>query len=252
MSNGNPLKMKLLQQFGGAALIALVSLSAFADGDDSGAAKPHRAWQSSVELGAVTSTGNTEQQSIKFRADVLHDGPRFKHTFHLDTFRQTQNSVVSADKFYTSYQADYKFDDRNAMFGRVSYEDDRFSGYDYQTDVTVGYSRVMLLRDNMELDGDIGGGERHSRLSTGMTDNEAVVRTALKYMWQISETARFNQLISMEIASNTITRSETSVQATLVGSLALKLAVNVKHQSDVPVGIKKTDTETSVTLVYNF
>jgi putative salt-induced outer membrane protein YdiY len=32
----------------------------------------------------------------------------------------------------------------------------------------------------------------------------------------------------------------------------MKLALTVKNQSEVPVGRKKTDTETSVTLVYTF
>ncbi|HKI75238.1 MAG TPA: DUF481 domain-containing protein [Pseudomonadales bacterium] len=205
-----------------------------------------------MELGAVTSTGNTDQQSVKFRADTMHNGPRIKHTFHLDTFRQTQDGVVSANKLYTTYQADYKFDERNAAFGRVSYEDDHFSGYDYQADITFGYNRVMLLRDNMELDGDLGAGERHSKLDDGTAKSEAIVRTALKYMWQISEAATFNQLFSVEFGSNQISRSETSLQSTLVGNLAMKFSLNIKHQSQVPAGIKNTDTETSITVVYNF
>lgn len=242
--------MKSVLPIACAAILTAASLPVLADDQDS-ANKP-APWKSSLELGAVASSGNTDQRSVKFRADTIHNGPRIKHTFHVDAFRQTQNGVVSTNKFYSTYQADYKFDDRNAAFGRVAYEDDHFSGYDYQTDITFGYNRVMLLRDNMELDGDIGAGERQSKLDDGTTRNETIVRTALKYVWQIGETAQFNQLISVEFGSNQVSRSETSLQSTLVGNLAMKLSVNVKHQSRVPAGIKNTDTETSVTVVYHF
>ena len=215
--------------------------------------KPKRAWTSSVELGAVATTGNTEQRTVKFRADTAHDGPRFKHTFHADAFRSEQDSVINAEKYYTYYQADYKLNDRNAIFARLSYEDDRFSGFDYQTDITVGFNRVLLLRDNMELDGDLGAGFRHSKLDDGTSEDEAISRIALKYIWQISESAQFKQLLSVEAgATSTISRSESSIQTSIIGSLAMKLAYNVKHQSNVPVGRKNTDTESSITLVYSF
>lgn len=242
--------MKSISILGIGALI-VASLPAFADSTPTPAKPPH--WASSVEVGVVTDTGNTDQRSFKFRADTEHDGPRIKHTFHLDTFRQTQNAVVSADKLYSFYQGDYKLDDRNALFGRVSYENDRFSGYDYQTDVTFGYNRVMLLRSNMELDGAVGAGEHHAKQSDGVTDNEAIARFALKYSWQIGASAVFKQDVSVDTGANsTIARSNTSLETTVVGRLAMKLSYSVKHQSNVPAGFKQTDTESSVTLVYNF
>ena len=50
----------------------------------------------------------------------------------------------------------------------------------------------------------------------------------------------------------TTTRSETSLETNIVGNLAMKLAVNVKHNSDVLPGKDKTDTESTVTVVYRF
>ena len=169
-----------------------------------------------------------------------------------DYFRESQDSVTNADKFYGSYQGDYKLTEPNALFGRVSYENDKFSGYAYQEDITFGYSRRLLDRPNMRLTGDVGAGERRSKLDDGTTQNEAIGRLALRYKWQISESALFKQGVSAELGSNTILRSETSIQSTIVGNLAMKLAVNVKHQSEVPAGFKQTDTESSITLVYNF
>ena len=213
---------------------------------------PQPAWNSSIEVGAVVSTGNTDQRSFKLRADTEHDGPRMRHTFHIDDFRQTQDGVVSADKFYGSYQADYKLQDPNALFGRYSYENDKFSGFAYQEDLTFGYSRRLINRANMTLQGDIGAGGRHSKLEGDGSTDEAIVRLALRYKWQVSESAIFKQNLSAESGENSIYRSETSLQSTIVGNLAMKLSYMVKHQTNVPIGRKQTDTETSLTAVYNF
>jgi len=212
-----------------------------------------RLWKSSVELGAVVTTGNTEQRNFNFRADATRDSERFRHTMYLSGLRSSKDAVVTAQKYYTHYQGDLKLNGHHALFGRVSYEDDRFSGFDYQADVTFGYTRQLLQRENMELNGDLGAGVRRTRVTGGTVEDEFISRVALRYFWQISESAEFTQNLSVEVGDrSTISRSESGIQSTLVGNLAMKFAFNVKHQSEVPVGSQKTDTETAITLVYKF
>lgn len=237
--------MKLKSLFVFSALLAgFCSGVAQAAGDD---------WSMEAELGAVLTTGNTDQQNLKFRLGGEMDGDVIKHSGQLDGLRSSENSVVTAQKYYLFYQADYKLEGDHSLFGRASYEDDRFSGFDYQMDLTIGYSRLLMDRADMSLRGDIGLGSRRSELTTGVSQTEFITRLAAKYQWQISENSKFKQLVSAEIGSDaTITRSETSLQSNIANQLAMKLALTVKHQSEVPIGRKKTDTETSVTLVYTF
>ena len=87
----------------------------------------------------------------------------------------------------------------------------------------------------------------------GGSNTEFITRLAGAYEWQISETSRFTQALSTEIGGDSvITRSSSAITAAIATSLAMKFAVNIKHQSDVPIGRKKTDTESSLTLVYSF
>jgi putative salt-induced outer membrane protein len=210
-------------------------------------------WSLEAELGAVLTTGNTDQQNLKFRLGGTLDGEVLKHSAQLDGLRSSENSIVTAQKYYTFYQGDYKLQGDHSLFGRISYEDDRFSGFDYQADLTVGYSRLLMDSGDMTLRGDIGLGSRRSELANGTSQTEFITRLAAKYDWEISENAKFRQLVSAEIGSDsTVTRSETSLQSNIADQLAMKLALTVKNQSEVPVGRKKTDTETSVTLVYTF
>ncbi len=92
-----------------------------------------------------------------------------------------------------------------------------------------------------------------SELDSGHKSEEGIVRLAAKYAWEVSENAAFQQLLSSEIGSeSTIYRSDSSIKATINGSLSMKVALTVKYNSVVPVDRDKMDTETSVTLVYGF
>ncbi|MCZ6503327.1 MAG: DUF481 domain-containing protein [Gammaproteobacteria bacterium] len=209
-------------------------------------------WDAEVELGAVFTSGNTDEKNIKFRGEVVYSGDRYKHTVHLDVLNSSKDKIKTAQKTYLFYQVDYKLE-KGSVFGRIAHEEDKFNGFDYQTDITGGYSRLLMEKSTMSLTGDIGLGYRRSELENGESVDEGIVRLAAKYVWQLSENATFEQSLSTEIGNeSTITRSESSLSANIAGSLAMKLTVNIKNNTDVPAGKKKTDTESSVTLVYKF
>jgi putative salt-induced outer membrane protein len=210
-------------------------------------------WTNEVEFGFVGTSGNTDTENLKLRADSLADLENVKHNVHFDSLRATTDGEITAQKLYAFYQGDYKLDEDRSMFGRVSYDNDRLSGFNYQADVTLGYSQVLFTTATMSLSGDAGVGMRVSEFDSGLRDEEPIVRLAALYLWDVSDNAVFRQKLSTEIGSDsTVSRSDSSIKATISGSLSMKLALTVKHNSVVPVDRKKTDTETSITLVYGF
>lgn len=75
----------------------------------------------------------------------------------------------------------------------------------------------------------------------------------VKYQYVISPSATFNQNVQVESGdTNTYSKSETYLKLKINGNLNAKLGYEVKHNSDVPAGVDKTDTMTTVTLVYGF
>jgi len=217
------------------------------------AASEDSIWSSEVEVGAVFSTGNTEESNFKFRGEATRDGEVYVNTFKLDVLDSTKNDQKTAQKNYGVFQLDRKFSDVAAIFGRVAYEDDKFSGYDYQVDLTAGYSRQFLTSDIHRLKGSVGAGYRQSEIETGAAEDEIILRLAADYVWQVSENATFKQTLSAQIGDfATISRSETSLSADVLNNIALKLALYIKNTSEVPVGRNKTDTETAMTLLYKF
>jgi putative salt-induced outer membrane protein YdiY len=99
----------------------------------------------------------------------------------------------------------------------------------------------------------VGPGYSFAETSDGEKQNGVIVRAALDYQWKISDTAQFKQLLSTEVGSdNTKSKSETSISAQISGDLSLKVSLILDHNSDVADGIDNLDTQTAVTLVYNF
>ncbi len=206
-----------------------------------------------VELGAVVTSGNTDDENINFSAAVDYDSGSWLYGFSVDGFRSSKNNELAAHRIYYVANADYSFSDTEFLETRVSHEDDRFSGFDSQSDISVSYGRNFLQNiENMELSTTFGAGMRRSRLPDQDID-EAILRFSGDYVWSLSSSADFNQELSTEFGEeSSIFRSESSIETRIVENLALRFSINIKHQTDVPAGRDKTDTETAVTLVMSF
>ena len=227
--------------------------------EEEGKSEEKSPWTSSVELGFIRTTGNTETQTLAGKADVVYEVDKWRHTGHAEGYgaeaknQDTGENEVSAERYQLLGKSDYKFTERDYAYGLIRLNKDRFSGFEYDHIVSLGYGRKAIKRDNMELDLEIGPGERFFKVDGGQADEEAVLRLAANYWWQITDASKFTQLLSTDIGEE-ITSSEsiTGIQANINKTLALKFTYTVRHKTKVPAGNEKTDTETAMTLVYNF
>ena len=212
------------------------------------------AWKSQAELGIVNTSGNSKTSTVNAKVDGTHEKDSWRHNIHAEILKTSTTGVTSAEKYQASGQSDYKFTKTDYAFGRINYENDKFSGFEYQATLSGGYGKRVMNETDMTLDLEIGPGIRFSKDTLTLTsDDEPLLRIAAKYLWKVSDTATFTEALSSEIGSDiTITKSVTALQANINTTLAMKISFTVKNTSDVPVGSKKTDTETAVTLVYSF
>ncbi len=222
---------------------------------------PVGSWAAEVALGLIVTSGNTNTESFSGNAQLMHEREYWRHTGKLEAFKSSQEDPdtgedrTTADRWLASAKSDYKIGGgANYVFVLLTYEDDRFSGYDYQASETVGYGRNIIQRPDMKLDAEIGVGARQRKEEvSGESVNDAIVRLGGKFEWAFSASATFGQELNIESGEEaTITTSVTSLSSQLVGNLAAKLAFRVKNVSDVPAGVDKTDTETTANLVYKF
>lgn len=215
------------------------------------------------EFGLIVTTGNTETSSFKGKLSAHQELDNWSNDYTIEGLYKKdeitldsgeEDTQTTAQKYFMSGQANYKLDNPDhRIFGFASYEDDRFSSFDYQATIAAGWSEKLWDNETSQFEYSIGPGYSFAETRTGEDVSGVIVRGSLEYNWAISESAAFKQVLSTEIGSdNTKSKSETSVSAQINGSLSMKVSLIMDHNSDVAPNIEKLDTQTSVTLVYTF
>jgi putative salt-induced outer membrane protein YdiY len=243
------------RRLGLTCLALLMPLTAQAQDSDA------RNWDGEAELGVLVTTGNTEETNINSRLGLKHEVVKWRNTGEFRSAFAETEGTTTAEKYRAELESNYKFAERQYWFGRLFHEEDRFSGFEFQSSATTGYgNRVWQSGERSFLDLSVGAGYRFNKLeepdaSGSRDDDEAIGRIAGQYDQALSENALFRQTVSVEMGldeNETTTESETSLQANIVGDLSLKAAYLVQHLSDPPAGSESTDTELSVSLLYGF
>ena len=211
-------------------------------------------WTTTAGLGFVNTSGNTNTDSLTFKFDTAYEIEKWKHEAHLETLKASAEDVTTADRKLFSAQTNYKFRPRDYFWGNFSYEDDRFTGFDYQAILSLGYGRKLIDIEKHKLDAEVGPGYRNFKVEGAPdSEDEALIRLVGKYKWLITSHSEFTQdLIGNFGEDQDEWRSITALSTRIYESLALRLAYNVRYLDKVPVGNENYDRTTTITLDYTF
>lgn len=215
------------------------------------------------EFGFILTSGNTETTSIAAGINATQELERWSNVYLIEGLYKSdtvENEVgedvdrTTEQKFFASAQGNYKLDNPDhRLFGFASYEDNRFSNFNYQGTVAAGWNQLLWKDESSSFDYSIGPGYSFAEDQDGESVNGVIVRGAFNYNWNISDTARFTQTFSTEYgADNMKSRVESALTAQIAGGLSLKVSIKFDHNTDVNPGREKLDTETAATLVYSF
>jgi putative salt-induced outer membrane protein YdiY len=210
-------------------------------------------YDASIAFGYVGTTGNTDTTTLNAEALLTYRTLRWTHNGKFQGLGSQDSSVTTAERYYLEDKSDFNLDEDQYLFGKGSYNDDRFSGYAYQATAAAGYGRYFIRNDNFTLDGFAGLGYRKSEVTNGDTSGEGIVTVGENIAWTLSPNSSFVQSFTSDIGEEfTISRFEIGLQTNIIDRIATKIAFQARNTSEVPVGNKKTDTQTSVSLVYSF
>ena len=223
------------------------------------AAEESSEWKGSIQFGYVASSGNTENSNINGKFNLKHDDVKWLHDFNAAYYQSTEDEVTSAERYKLTHQADYKLDVENTyLFVNGSYENDRFSGFDYRASLSTGYGTRLYDANDMTFDGEVGVGYRYSEeidtlTNTTFTVNEALIRLAGKYHWKIADDRSLSSSLTIDEGEEIrISNFDISFTTLIVGGISMKASYEARHVSEVPVGKEKLDTIVSLNLLYDF
>lgn len=240
-------------------------------------------YKASAELGFLYKTGNTKSGDIKAGVEFEHKFQRWHSVLRTNLlYKKTENEVTDAngnttDEFETSdqkwglaTQTNYLIGDKapessekadNYIYGSLWYEDDRFSSFDNQSSISLGWGKSWHKSEKSKFYGDIGPGFKRDVLKAtdteeSQTNDTFIMQAQGIYEYQINEHVEFKQFLSakyaLESGQNSTYKSISSISTKLIDTLQLKFSFIVDHNTEVDKDKENTDTQTAITLVYSF
>jgi putative salt-induced outer membrane protein len=249
-----------------AGLTAMLGVSsAFAD--DTPAPPTPQGWNGKGEAGYVMARGNTDSDTANAKLDLADIAGAWKYTFHLEGLYATNAGITAAERWAALFQSDYTFSPRTFAFGALRYQDDEFSGFQYQASATAGLGYHFLDTVSDKLTGQIGVGYRRLRpeLITKDADGavierqpetatgDAVGTAGIDYTHVFNRSTKITEKAAVEGGpGNTSLEDDVALVVNMSSALALSVGYTYKENTQPPVGLKKVDTLVTLNLVYAF
>jgi putative salt-induced outer membrane protein len=220
-------------------------------------------WTGKGEAGLVIASGNTETETANAKLAMAREAGQWKNAFGLAGLYASDVDGRTAQRWEAMTQTDYNFTPRTFWFGAARYEDDQFSGFEYQATVSSGLGRKFIDTPETKFVGTAGAGykffetrdtldpDTNAVLIPGDSDSEVVFRGTLDFDHKFTATTSLLDKFIVESGSNnTFVQNDIQLQVKMTDVLALAVGYSVRHNTDPPPGFEKTDTLTTVNLVY--
>ncbi|WP_176693117.1 DUF481 domain-containing protein [Arenimonas terrae] len=209
-------------------------------------------WQPTAELGVVNTSGNSDTTSVNGKFALAGEDALWTHDYYLAALRAESEDQLSANRQELGAKAARKLGERAYLGAAARYENDDFAAYAYQATLAVNYGAWLLKDERREFQIEGGPGLRRAELAeTGEAENEALLRGFADYRHQFTESTRFFNTLLVEAApDNRFIQNDIGIAVSINHSLALKAALQARHNTDVPEGVRRTDTLTSVNIVW--
>lgn len=210
-------------------------------------------WSVELEGGIVATSGNSNSRTYRTRVDVRNERPNWRHRLKLSSHNAESEGEPVAERYVFDFKTDYKFSERQYLFGTLRYERDRFGGIDYRASQSVGYGHRFFDRDWLILDAEVGAGYRRLKAINEPSTTEAILRNAGEFRWDVTEASRFTQEVLVETSEEeTFSEAISRLRTDLNDHLGLQLSYTLRHRDSVPAGNENTDTIVSANLSYEY
>ena len=163
------------------------------------------------------------------------------------------------NKWDLSAQTNYTIGEagKNYLYGNLAHEQNKFSSFESQSSFSAGWGRSFFEDETSSFFADIGPGVKYDvSRATGDSSTNLIIQAQALYTHKFNENVAFKQSFiarqATESGENSAYKSESSVTAQLMDSLQLKFALRIDYDTEVEAGFEDTNTETSMTLIYNF
>ncbi len=213
-------------------------------------------WGGEASVAGSKTSGNTDTTDVGLALHLNKTDGLWKHNFDTTYDLGKVSGLDNKNRFFLGYKLDRKISDRMYVYGNASYFTDDFGPFKQGSFAGAGVGYNVIQPDPMVWDVEGGAGFRSQKVrEAGIVPSfkrdEFALRGASKFKYQLNDAVSlFNNSEVIWSKSDTYIWNDIGVTANLAGNLAARFSFRVDNHSDVPVGVKKTDTITRGSIVY--
>jgi len=213
-------------------------------------------WTGKGEAGVAIASGNTDSKSANARVSVAKKVDAWENSASLAGVYLRSGGDTTAKRWDLGLQTRYSFSGDTYWFGGLRYEEDKFSGFDHQGVISTGVGRKFIDNDTTSLAAQVGVGYKFSESIATLEvpaakENKVAGVASLNFEHKLNaSTSVFDKFSAEASSDNNFLQNEIGVSVRMTDRMALALAYAVRHNTDPPAGFKKTDTLSTVNLVY--
>ena len=229
---------------------------------------PPQGWSGSGELGIAAARGNARSENVNAKLALVNEDDDWKHQFEATVLRAKgevtgdfdgdgvaeERFELNANRYALAATSALKVDARNSWLAALRYENDDFAPYAHQTTFSIGYGRLFIDSERTKLATEIGPGYRRAELAaSGETESDLIVRGKVDFRHALTPTTDLTNTLLVEAGDdNTFAQNDLGLAVKINAAFALKTGLQVRHNSEVEPGVKRTDSLLTVNLVYSF
>ena len=247
--------------------MAVTDSSIIATDDTDESEAPASPWTGDGELGYASARGNSTSESLNARLNLQYVQGDWIHAMDLFGLRtsaeyQTQDEdgatssrrENTANRHTLGFNSALQLGEHRQFTTALRLERDDFATYDWQQSASIGYGTRVMEGERTRLDIQVGPGFRRAHhVEDNQIESGLIGRGFVGLKFDLTENTELANTLLVESGKhNTFAQNELGVSVAMNSHLALKAGLQARHNSEVEEQRKKTDTLTTMNVVYKF
>ena len=210
-----------------------------------------------IELGYFGTTGNSNSNSITAAYSCSYQySPKIKYTLFTDILYASKEGDTTNERYRINFDTYYYYTQKLYFYTQLKFLRNTFEGYNQQYSIGPGFGYNVYKGEKNSIDLLAGYEYRRNNYTTQPHKNYHYFKGEIKHNLQITSKNSLSSSLSIveNLEKNRDYEMEfiTNLNLAIINQLGLKLSFELDYDNLPPLGKKKTDTTTKVSIVYSF
>lgn len=237
-------------------------------------------WTGTGEFGLAFARGNSESETLNARFNFRKETDPWLYEFTAGGLRAKgevitvdagtgaveRESVSNANRYDLGGKVGRRIGERVYLYGSGRYDRDDFAAFRWQFSSTVGVGYEFIKEERTTLTSEFGLGWRRfqpidivvvepppPRVVRPDSDDSMIARLGVDFAHKLTDTTDVvNKLVVESGGGKTFAQNDLGVSVKINERFALRTGFQLRHNSDVPPGVSKTDRLLTTNIVVGF